>query len=130
LCISPTVSFDTEMIIGTDLPILGEVNILRHLSRIGPNEFDYESKDNCNEIDVVFDLCYMLKTSSSAKERQTAIKQLNNRLGKAQFFGDSNEISIGDVAFGSTIKQLESVIGKDLLPNLKALLLRTGIVKF
>lgn len=98
------------------VPIYGEVNIIRYLSRIGPNEFDYENDSNVNEIDIIFDLCYQLCNCSTILNRQNYIRALNNRL-KFDYFGN-NCISLADIAVYSIVKQNKDVL-KDLTPNLK-----------
>lgn len=99
------------------IPIYGEVNVLRHLSRIGPSDLNYEKSSNPNESDSILDLCYQLVHNQSPKERQSFVKSLSNRLGKEQFYGNGN-FSIADVAVSSTFKQLRTVLGKEVTPNL------------
>jgi len=119
------VSWNIELITSptTYGPLQGEVNLLRYLTRIGPNEFNYESNgSNSNEVDSMLDMCYLLvKAGNDTRERQKQLRLLNTRLGKQQFYG-GNSISIADVAVSSTIKQLS--ITKDLTPAMKSWLNR------
>jgi len=65
-----------EMINGSSSPVIGESNILRYLSRIGPHELNYESNGaNCNEIDGQLDLSELLISAPTAKDRQVILKK-------------------------------------------------------
>lgn len=99
--------------------IIGEVNIIRYLSRVGPNEFSYENDiPVANECDIIFDICYQLIKLNTVKERQNYLRMLNSRLGKSKYFGNAETLNLADVAVCSTIKQLPVVLTKDLSPNM------------
>lgn len=110
---------NTEMIssITSFIPISGEVNIIRYLSRIGPVEYSYETILNeCYEMDTLLDSCYQLINANGVKDRQNILRILNDKLGKQQFYGGKN-LGIGDVAVSSTIKQ-SLAIKKDCTSNM------------
>lgn len=101
------------------IPIVGEVNVLRYLSRVGPKEFGYVDADLIQslEIDSTLDLCHQLFTAgNNAKERLTVLRALSNKLDKHPFFG-GDEFAISDIAVSSAFKQL-TVSSKDIAPNL------------
>jgi len=104
-------------------PLQAEVNFLRFLFRIGPNEHNYEELEDSTEIDSIFDSCYLLSSAANVKDRMTQLRILNTKLGKQKYFG-GNSISIVDVTVSSAIKQLN--ITKDLTPALKAWLERVS----
>lgn len=83
--------------------ITGEINILRYLSRIGPNEFNYENHPNVNDFDILFDQCYQFLNENAQKNRQNLMRSIASRLN-SNFYGGT-QISIADVAVYSTIKQ-------------------------
>jgi aminoacyl tRNA synthase complex-interacting multifunctional protein 2 len=99
-------------------PLLGEASLIRYLSRVGPNEFNYESNsNNATETDAMFDMCYLLANAvNDTRERQKQLRLMNIRLGKQQLYGGSS-VSVVDVVVSSTIKQLN--ITKDLTPAMK-----------
>lgn len=102
------------------LPIYGEVNIIRYLNRVGPNEFFYEADNHfANVTDSILDVCYQLSKKSSVKERQQSVQQLSQRLGKSQFFNDSSSLSVADIAVSSILKKL-FVNAKELPANLSS----------
>lgn len=99
-------------------PLLGEVNLVRFLSRIGPKEFNYENNvELSTEIDSLLDLCYQLVNCQNTRERSAHLRILNAKLKKTPYFGGES-ISILDVIISSTIYQLP-VIG-DLPPSLSS----------
>lgn len=100
-----SVGNNAELISSTTMytPITGEINILRYLSRIGPNEFNYEIHPNVNEFDILFDLCYQFINENDQKNRQNLMRSIASRLN-SNFYGDT-QISVVDVAVYSTIKQ-------------------------
>lgn len=101
----------------TFIPIFGEVNILRYLSRVGPNEYGYEhSIVGAAEIDSILDVCHQLTTASVHKERQAILKKFNVKLGQTDYF-NGRTLGIVDVAFHSAIQQL-NITAKDLTPTL------------
>lgn len=101
------------------VPIVGEVNVLRYLSRVGPKEFGYVDADLIRslEIDSALDLCHQLFVAgNNAKERLTMLRALSTKLGESSFFG-GDEFAISDIAVSSAFKQL-TVSSKDIAPNL------------
>lgn len=101
------------------IPIVGEVNVLRYLSRVGPKEFGYGDADLMQslEIDSALDLCHQLFVAgNNAKERLTVLRALSNKLGERRFFG-GDEFAVVDIAVSSAFKQL-TVSSKDIAPNL------------
>uniref|UniRef100_U5EZS6 Aminoacyl tRNA synthase complex-interacting multifunctional protein 2 n=1 Tax=Corethrella appendiculata TaxID=1370023 RepID=U5EZS6_9DIPT len=112
---------DTEMIASPILfvPIYGETNIIRFLSRIGPNEYNYElDVMKSTEIDQLLDACHILPKVKLTKERQTIMCLLNDKLGKSKYFG-GEEISMVDIAVSSTLTQFKTILSKIIAPNLK-----------
>lgn len=106
-------------------PLHGEVTLLRWLTRIGPNEFNYEnSAADVVEVDSLLDICFLLiNNSTDTKERLKYLRILNTRLGKQKYFG-GNQITIADVAISSTAKQGNL---DDLTPALKLWLQRVSM---
>lgn len=101
------------------IPIAGEVNVLRYLSRVGPREFGYVDADLVQsiEIDSALDLCHQLFVAgNNAKERLTVLRALSSKLGQRSFFG-GDEFAVSDIAVSSAFKQL-TVSSKDIAPNL------------
>lgn len=115
----------TEMITSPTayVPICGEVNILRFLSRCGPSEFNYERHDDVNEVDSILDSCYLLINKQNLKEKKQVLKTLSSKLGKTPSFGGS-EISLCDIAATSAIKQVQAVLAKDINPSMTKLISR------
>uniref|UniRef100_A0A182WLT8 AIMP2 thioredoxin-like domain-containing protein n=1 Tax=Anopheles minimus TaxID=112268 RepID=A0A182WLT8_9DIPT len=109
----------TEMITSPTsyVPICGEVNILRYLSRCGPSEFNYEQQDNVDEVDSILDACYLLLNKQNTKQRQQILRTLGSKLGKAAGFGGA-ELSLCDIAFTSAVKQVQRTVAKDINPNM------------
>lgn len=117
---------DTELICTTigspssscNYSINGEMNVLRYLMRIGPNEFSHEvSSTETNDFDTILDLCHQLiKTKNNmSKEKQIILKNLCNRIGKNQYFC-GNSVTVCDIAVSSALKQ--SASGKELPQSL------------
>ena len=101
------------------VPIYGEVNIIRFLNRIGPNEFWYESDNQFAALsDATLDICYQLSKIQSVKERQGFVQQLSQRLGKDQFFNSSTSMNISDFAVSSILKKLFAANLKEMPANL------------
>lgn len=119
----------TEMITSPTayVPICGEVNILRFLSRCGPSEFNYERNDDVVEVDSILDACYLLINKQNLKDKKQVLKILNSKLGKTPSFG-GDEISLCDIAATSAIKQLQKSLGKDINPNMSKLIGRVSTV--
>lgn len=109
----------TEMITSPTsyVPICGEVNILRFLSRCGPSEYNYEQQDNVDEVDSILDACYLLLNKQNVKQRQQILRTLGTKLGKAAGFGGA-EMSLCDIAFTSAVKQVQRTVAKDINPNM------------
>lgn len=98
-------------------PLQGEVNLVRYLSRVGPNDFNYELvESSVNETDSTLDMCYLLVNAKDNRERQKQLRLLNSRLGKQQYFGGNNA-TITDIAVSSSVKQLNII--KELTPAMK-----------
>lgn len=93
---------------------MGEVNILRYLSRINPS-FNYDALDKPYELDIVLDTCYRLVRAKTKTERAKLMQTFNKNLGKGQWFCGRKEMTIADVAAASAIKQVaEGEIGANL----------------
>ncbi|XP_035785173.1 probable aminoacyl tRNA synthase complex-interacting multifunctional protein 2 isoform X2 [Anopheles albimanus] len=119
----------TEMITSPTsyVPICGEVNILRYLSRCGPNEFNYELLENVVEVDSILDACYLLINKQNIKQRQQILRTLGAKLGKTIGFG-GEDISMCDIAFTSAVKQVHRTISKDINPNMAKCIARVTTV--
>lgn len=99
-----TVSADTELKVSTlDIPIVGNVNILRYLSFAYPSVIPY----NCNDhhVDNLLDLCHMLERTSD-KNKEALVNKLCSNM-KNWIYG--NQFSIVDLAAYNIIKQWKSV---------------------
>lgn len=87
--------------------LLGEVNLLRYLSRVIPSA-PYESKD-IDEINHVLDAIYEFGSLKS-KELNKYIEHFTSNLTKnSEMFLCGNELSIADIAAWSALKQLKDV---------------------
>lgn len=119
----------TEMITSPTayVPICGEVNILRFLSRCGPSEFNYERADDVAEADSVLDTCYLLVNKQNLKDKKQVLKLLSSKLGKTPCFG-GDELSLCDIAATSAVRQLQKSLGKDINPNMTKLMGRVSAV--
>lgn len=120
----------TEMITSPTayVPICGEVNILRFLSRCGPSEFNYErNNDDVAEVDSILDTCYLLINKQNLKDKKQVLKTLSSKLGKTPCFGGA-ELSLCDIAATSAIKQLQKSLTKDINPNMTKLMGRVSAV--
>uniref|UniRef100_A0AAG5D804 AIMP2 thioredoxin-like domain-containing protein n=1 Tax=Anopheles atroparvus TaxID=41427 RepID=A0AAG5D804_ANOAO len=119
----------TEMITSPTsyVPICGEVNILRFLSRCGPSEFNYEQRDNVVEADSILDACYLLLNKQNVKQRQQILRTLGTKLGKSDGFGGA-DMSLCDIAFTSAVKQVQRTIAKDINPNMAKCIGRVSAV--
>lgn len=89
---------------GTFIPITGEVNVLRYLMRVGPNEFGYSNVKNNLEVDTVFDLLYELALTSSKDHRSSILKRLSQRLAKKSSFAVGLP-NVCDIGVLSIVKQ-------------------------
>lgn len=111
------------------VPVYGEVNIIRYLNRVGPSEFWYEADNHfANLSDIVLDICYELSKQHSAKERQSFVQLLSQRLGKSNFYNDSPSLAIADVAVSSVLKKLFASNVKELPANLSTWLQKVSPV--
>ncbi|KAF5283151.1 hypothetical protein FQR65_LT02663 [Abscondita terminalis] len=90
----------------SQVPIIGEPNMLRFLARLMPDLLRYETEKDVFEIDSTLDLCYSLVRAKSKTERLGLIQSLNKKLGKSQFLCGHSEMTIADVAASSAIKQV------------------------
>lgn len=119
----------TEMITSPTayVPICGEVNILRFLSRCGPSEFNYERNDDVAEVDSILDTCYQLINKQNVKDKKLVLKTLSSKLGKTPSFG-GDEVSLCDIAATSAIKQVQKALAKDINPNMAKLIGRVSTV--
>lgn len=119
----------TEMITSPTayVPICGEVNILRFLSRCGPSEFNYERNDDVAEVDSILDTCYQLINKQNVKDKKQVLKTLSSKLGKTPSFGGS-DVSLCDIAATSAIKQVQKALAKDINPNVAKLIGRVSAV--
>lgn len=98
-----------EMVGSNSFIISGEVNVLRYLNRIGPNEFAYDmlSLVESVETDAVLDLCSRLAAQrTNKKEVDVVVKLLLNRLEGKQFFGAGAGPTLSDIAVDSNLKHL------------------------
>nr|CAH7737124.1 unnamed protein product [Callosobruchus chinensis] len=100
-----TVGVDTELLVGF-LPIRGEVNLLRYLSRAIQSPLTYSSDPNSIEIDSLLDICYLIVRSKTKVERAALYQSLNKSLGKAQWLTGRSQVGIADIAAYSSIKQV------------------------
>lgn len=87
----------------THVPIHGEVNVLRYLSRLTSNRLSYTS----NETDSLLDVCHLISTSKNKTGRTKLLQTLNKMLGKNRFLS-GNEFGIVDAAAYSAFKQIQS----------------------
>lgn len=119
----------TEMILSPTayVPICGEVNILRFLSRCGPSEFNYERNDDVVEVDSILDTCYQLINKQNIKDKKQVLKTLSSKLGKIPSFG-GDEVSLCDIAATSAIKQMQKSLAKDINPGMTKLIGRVSAV--
>ncbi|XP_012254813.2 aminoacyl tRNA synthase complex-interacting multifunctional protein 2 isoform X1 [Athalia rosae] len=90
-------------------PLLGEVNLLRYLSRsIASHNYEHISPVESTKIDAVLDLCHGLSFQESHKDVQSSFSVLGRKLGNGEWLLGSIEPSIADVAAWSAIKRLGS----------------------
>lgn len=102
---------DTVEMVGSNLFVIsGEVNILRYLHRIGPNEFAYDMLSLAESVqtDAILDLCAQLAVhKQNKKEVDTIVKALVKRLEGKQFFGGGGaQPTLSDIAVDSNLKHL------------------------
>lgn len=88
-------------------PIVGEVNLLRYLSRL-IDAHSYENKEDvASATDGILDSCYRVRWQTSRGETDKALSALHDRLKQTHWTG-KGEPSIADIAAWSTIKQYPS----------------------
>ncbi|XP_060530031.1 aminoacyl tRNA synthase complex-interacting multifunctional protein 2 isoform X2 [Cylas formicarius] len=97
-------------------PILGEVNILRFLSRLSNSKLNYDCDPNSYEIDSLLDECYLLLELKRKTDRSSVLQSFKKSLGKAQWLAGRSELSVADIAAFSAIKQCN--VSGDLSGNL------------
>ncbi|XP_018571406.1 probable aminoacyl tRNA synthase complex-interacting multifunctional protein 2 isoform X1 [Anoplophora glabripennis] len=102
-----TIDSNTELLV-SHIPILGEVNMLRYLSRAVKSSLNYDSESDCIEIDSLLDICYLLVRARTKTERAGLLQTINKSLGKAQWLVGRSQASIADVAAYSAIRQATS----------------------
>lgn len=101
------------------LPIRGEVNLLRYLGRLGLNSLGYPSEDaqTTIQIDSSLDTCHRLLHVRTVKEKAALYRNLNAKLGRSTYFGGEN-INIIDIAAWSALKQIDINAAQDLTQNM------------
>ncbi|XP_076288766.1 putative aminoacyl tRNA synthase complex-interacting multifunctional protein 2 isoform X2 [Lasioglossum baleicum] len=98
---------DLELVSGLrGYSITGEMNFLRHLSRL-VSLHNYENSacpENVNRIDWILDLCHSIRYQSTLERKQELILLLVDKLNINS--PDKKEPDIADIAVWSTIKQV------------------------
>lgn len=98
------VSADTELKLSTlDVPIVGNVNILRYLSYIYPSVIPHNPNDH--HVDFLLDLCHVMERTSEKNKEVVVMKLFAQQ--KTWIYG--NEFSIVDLAAYNVIKQWKNV---------------------
>lgn len=113
------------------VPIIGEVSVLRFLTRLGPNEFHVPiyPLDTSVTNDATLDTVAQLALKQTPKARQQLWNKLVKILGSKQFYG-TELLTVADVAVSSLIKQ-RVANNKDLLKPLADHLERVnGVVRY
>lgn len=103
-----------EMIISPidHVPIHSEVNILRFLSRVGPDFYNFEAQPNVNELDKIFDVCFKLSNIETEGERAQLIDLLVKHLGQSLAATELKEVSLVDLAIYSTLSNNKKSLPK------------------
>lgn len=86
--------------------VTGEMNFLRHLSRL-VSSHNYENSacsENINRIDWILDVCHSIRYQSTLERKQELISLLVDKLNINS--SDKKEPDIADIAVWSTIKQV------------------------
>ncbi|XP_028131211.1 probable aminoacyl tRNA synthase complex-interacting multifunctional protein 2 isoform X2 [Diabrotica virgifera virgifera] len=109
------VGIDTELIV-SHVPIFGEVNLLRYLTRVISSPLSYSSDSDSVEIDSILDTCYLLLRAKTKTEKAGHIATLNKSLGKSQWLAGRSRHSLGDLAAYSALKQVTS--GSEINANM------------
>lgn len=115
----------------TFIPLYGEINIIRYLSRVGPNEYGYDKLSivQSAEIDSILDVCHeLVVVATNSRDRQALLKKLNVKLGQGSYFGGLDGISVADIALLSALRQL-NISAKDLTPALNSWLKRIDLIE-
>lgn len=101
------------------LPIKGEVNILRLFARSGLSLLKYPLDDilKTTNVDNILDLCHRLAHADTTKDRSFLIRMLTGKLGRNPYFG-GEEMNIVDICCWSILKQIYDIVGQDLPPTL------------
>ncbi|XP_019866982.1 probable aminoacyl tRNA synthase complex-interacting multifunctional protein 2 isoform X2 [Aethina tumida] len=99
------VGADLELLVSI-VPILGEVNVLRYLSRCCSNILSYEQDPEVFEIDSLLDVSHSLISSKISSERSQLVTHFIKSLGKSDYLMGRNKISVADLAAVSAIKQV------------------------
>lgn len=86
-----------------DVPIVGNVNILRYLSYVYPGVIPYNANDH--HVDYLLDLCHMLERTSEKNKEVIVLKLFSQQ--KNWIYG--NDFSIVDLAVYNVIKQWKNV---------------------
>lgn len=107
---------DAELMVSplTQTLIMGEVNILRYISRLFPSVLPYESLSPLDSVDAMLDTIASLAWVAP-RERQPLMRSLVTNLGKSSFLS-GNSLSLTDLALHSVIKSL--ACEKELQPEL------------
>ncbi|KAK6625513.1 hypothetical protein RUM43_005812 [Polyplax serrata] len=112
---------DTELVMNPvkQLPIKGEVNILRLFARSGLSLLKYPLDDilKTTNVDNILDLCHRLAHADTTKDRSFLIRMLTGKLGRNPYFG-GEEMNIVDICCWSILKQIYDIVGQDLPPTL------------
>jgi glutathione S-transferase len=87
---------------------LGEVNILRYLSRVSSDCLNYETYINAHEVDSLLDISFGIIKAKTKTERASLLQILHKSLGKQEWLGGRDQVSIADLAAYSAIKQSTS----------------------
>ncbi|KAJ8959962.1 hypothetical protein NQ318_009395 [Aromia moschata] len=98
------ISSNTELLV-SHIPILGEVNLLRYLSRAIKSPLSYESEPDGTEIDSILDICYLVVRAKTKTERTSLLQTINKSLGKSQWLLGRDQASVADIAAYSAIRQ-------------------------
>lgn len=95
------------------VPIHSEVNILRFMSRIGPDYYNYEAQPNANELDMLFDICFKLSNIEGGDgERVQLIDMLVKHLGAKLNETELTSLSLVDLAIYSTLSNNKKSLPK------------------
>ncbi|CAH0555322.1 unnamed protein product [Brassicogethes aeneus] len=99
------VEADMELLVSI-VPILGEVNALRYLSRCFTNVLSYEYDSDVSEIDSLLDVSHALISTKSTPEKTKLIQHFIKSLGKSSYLIGKTKITVADIAAVSALKQV------------------------